>query len=83
MTADWVAWAVPKPSLAELVRGERHRERGYGAPDVPLPARTAASAFFPRGRRAQVEHIRANASSSSISTRGQGPCRGRVRAELG
>ena len=59
MTADWVSWAVPKPSLRELVRGALglpNEGMGYN-PRFRYPRRGGIGAL-PAALAARVPHVR-------------------------
>ena len=62
MTADWVSWAVPKPTLEELVRGAIGLEnRGMGYNSTFRYPRSGGIDVLPKAVARQVESIRFNA----------------------
>lgn len=59
MTADWVSWAVPKPTLEEVVRGAlglRNEGMGYN-PTFRYPKRGGIEAV-PKAFEDRVDHVR-------------------------
>jgi protoporphyrinogen oxidase len=59
MTADWVSWAVPRPSLGEVVRGAlgiENRGMGYN-PTFRYP-RSGRIGELPEALARRVEHLR-------------------------
>jgi protoporphyrinogen oxidase len=59
MTADWVSWAVPRPSLQQVVRGAlglENRGMGYN-PTFRYPKRGGID-VLPRALAGRVEHMR-------------------------
>jgi protoporphyrinogen oxidase len=67
MTADWVSWAVPRPSLEQVVRGALGIEsRGLGYnPSFRYPARGGIGAL-PRALARRVEHLRSGAEAVAV-----------------
>jgi protoporphyrinogen oxidase len=58
MTADWVSWAVPRPSLDQVVRGAlglENRGMGYN-PTFRYPVRGGIG-ILPEALAARVEHL--------------------------
>jgi protoporphyrinogen oxidase len=59
MTADWVSWAVPKPSLEQVVRGALGAEnRGMGYNSRFRYPRHGGIGLFPEALARRVERIR-------------------------
>lgn len=67
MTADWVSWAVPKPSLREVVRGAlgvENRGMGYN-PEFRYPKRGGIG-ILPRTLAERVPDIRLGARAVGV-----------------
>jgi protoporphyrinogen oxidase len=67
MTADWVSWAVPRPTLQEVVRGAlgiENRGMGYN-PTFRYPSRGGIG-ILPRALAQRVEHLRLNARAVGV-----------------
>jgi protoporphyrinogen oxidase len=67
MTADWVSWAVPRPNLAEVVRGAlgiENRGMGYN-PTFRYP-RNGGIEIVPRSFADRVEHLRLGARVTEV-----------------
>jgi protoporphyrinogen oxidase len=67
MTADWVSWAVPRPNLAEIVRGAMgvaNRQMGYNA-TFRYP-RQGGIDVVPKAFAAKVKTLRANARVDAV-----------------
>jgi protoporphyrinogen oxidase len=67
MTADWVSWAVPKPSLRQVVRGAlglENRGMGYN-PTFRYPERGGIG-VLPEALAREVRHIRSGARVERI-----------------
>ncbi len=67
MTADWVSWAVPKPSLDELVRGALGIEnRGMGYNSTFRYPRRGGIGALPAALAAKVASIRYGARITAV-----------------
>jgi protoporphyrinogen oxidase len=67
MTADWVSWAVPKPSLEEVVQGAlgiENRGLGYNS-EFRYPKKGGID-IIPKALASRVEHIRLGEAVESI-----------------
>lgn len=72
MTADWVSWAVPKPTLAEVVRGAlgiENRGMGYN-PTFRYP-REGGIGVLPEALARRVEHMRLGARVVEVDLDGR------------
>jgi len=72
MTADWVSWAVPKPSLEEVVRGAlgiENRGMGYN-PTFRYP-KTGGIGALPRALAERVPNMRLGARVSGVDLDGR------------
>ena len=72
MTADWVSWAVPRPNLAEVVRGAlgiANERMGYNA-TFRYPKRGGIE-IVPNAFAARVKTLRTNARVTSVDLAGQ------------
>lgn len=67
MTADWVSWAVPKPTLEELVRGAIGLEnRGMGYNSTFRYPRSGGIDVLPKAVAKRVKNIRFNARVADV-----------------
>jgi len=67
MTADWVAWAVPRPSLAEIVRGALGQPNaGMGYNSTFRYPRRGGIGILPRALVARLAHLRCNRAVEAI-----------------
>ncbi len=67
MTADWVSWAVPRPNLAEIVKGAlgiRNESMGYNA--IFRYPRRGGIEVVPNAFAARVKTLRTNARVEAI-----------------
>lgn len=67
MTADWVSWAVPQPSLEQVVRGALGlSSRGMGYNPSFLYPRQGGIGLLPQRLAARVEHLRVSSRVTAI-----------------
>jgi protoporphyrinogen oxidase len=72
MTADWVSWAVPRPNLAEVVRGAlgiANERMGYNA-TFRYPKRGGIE-IVPNAFAARVRTLRTNARVTAVDLAGR------------
>jgi protoporphyrinogen oxidase len=67
MTADWVSWAVPRPSFREVVRGALGIEnRGLGYNSTFRYPRQGGIGILPAALARRVEHLRVGARAARV-----------------
>jgi protoporphyrinogen oxidase len=72
MTADWVSWAVPRPNLAEVVRGAlgiTNERMGYNS-TFRYPKRGGIE-IVPNAFAARVKSLRTNARVAAVDLQGR------------
>jgi protoporphyrinogen oxidase len=67
MTADWVSWAVPKPSLSEVVQGALGIEnRGMGYNSTFRYPKRGGIGILPEALARRVRHLRCGARVAAV-----------------
>jgi protoporphyrinogen oxidase len=72
MTADWVSWAVPKPSLAEVIQGALGIEnRGMGYNSTFRYPKEGGIGLLPEALARRVPQLRCGARVESVDLEGR------------